>query len=584
MADARARELIALGDRAFEAKSGLHSLCQEIALIFYPERADFTTQLPLAEDFASHNMDSFPGLLRRELGDSMSATLRPRDQQWFMATTMISSIDNDPAAARYLEYVTDVMRRNLYDTRTKFLRASKRADHDFITFGQAVLSVEESQSREHLYFRVHHFRDCAWFENETGDVDHLHRKDRMNARSMIRRFGEKVVHESVKRAAEKEPGREFNLRVIAMPAEEYDYVEGGGKAKGKERKLPFVLVYVDVDNQKILKEGGLSIFPYAVPRWQMLSGSQYAFSPATMTALPDGRMAQTLARILIEAGEKMVDPPMVATEEAVREINLQAGAVSWVDMEYDERLGAAVRPVEIKGDMRTGFALRQDVREMLSKAFFIDKLALPEAGKNMTAYEIRTRLEEHVRNLLPLFEPMEFEYNMQVLDRAFALMLNMKMFDTDFMPDILRKREFTWSFKNPMQEASTRILVEQFNEALGIERAAMEAGSKAPRLNVGVARDDALRGSGGPAKWRRTDEELDAEAEQMAAKEQAASVAQTIDGGALVADNVGKAAQSLQGAGLLPPPADASAQVLPPNVRPRQGKSGPSVPMLRSAA
>lgn len=584
MSDARAKDLLDLGSRLFTNKNGLDSLCQEIALNFYPERASFTSNLSLSEDFGAHLMDSFPVLLRRELGNSMSATLRPRDQKWFAAATQEDSIDNDPDAAHYLEYLTDTMRRSMYDARTKFVRATKEADHDFISFGQAIISVEEAPSRSHLLYKAHHFRDCAWLENDIGEIDTLHRKDRMTARQMRQRFGDKALHPTVKKALEKEPGREFNIRVVVMPAEDYDYVEGGGKVKGKERKLPFVVVYIDADNQVMLKEGGLPTFIYAVPRWHTISGSVYAFSPATMTALPDSRMAQSLARILLEAGEKTVDPPMIATEEAVREVNLQAGALSWVDYDYDERLGAALRPINIEGDMRTGFAMRQDVREMLSKAFFIDKLALPEAGKAMTAYEIRTRLEEHVRNLLPLFEPMEHEYNMAILDRSFTMLRAMNRFDFQNMPDILSGADVTWSFKNPMQEASTRIMVEQFQEAIQIEQAATQVGVRATRIDFGMARDDAIRGSGGPAKWRRSDQVLEAEAEQQAMKEKVAAAMQEVQGAAQAASDVGAAAQSLQGAGVLPQPYPATAETGKPNVRPPAPKGGPAKPMLRQAA
>lgn len=557
-------------------------MCQEIALIFYPERASFTSKMPLDADFNGHNMDSFPCLLRRELGNAMSATLRPRDQPWFRATTGVDGIDRNGEASRYLEYITETMKRTLYNRKAKFIRATKEADHDFVTFGQAIISVEESPDRTHLFFRTHHFRDCAWLENNLCEVDHLHRKDRMPARAMIRLFGVKNVHESVRKAVEKEPGREFNYRVIVMPADEYDYLEVGDKVKGKEGKLPFVIIYVDTDNHKIMREGGLPFFIYNVPRWHTVPGSQYAFSPATTTALPDGRMAQSLARILLEAGEKIVDPPMIATDEAVREVNLQAGALSWVDREYDERFGSALRPIEMKGDIGTGFKMRQDVREILSKAFFIDKLALPEAGKQMTAYEIRTRLEEHVRNLLPLFEPMEMEYNMGLLDRAFEHMQRMKMFDYEDMPDILSKRDISWAFKNPMQEASERILVEQFQENLGIEKMAMEAGATTPRLNVSKARDDALRGTGAPARWRKTDPEIEQEEQEAAAKKRLDAAAQEIAGGAAVAGQVGAAAQSLQTAGMLPSPEQAAAQTAPANVRPPAGQK--KLPMLRQVA
>ncbi len=219
MKDARAQELLDLGNKLFEAKAPLDTLCQEIAENCYPERADFTTQRNLGDDFAAHLSDSFPVLARRELGNSFSAILRPRDKSWFQASTGNEDLDKDPANARFLEYLTSEVRSAIYDPRTDLIGATKMADHDFAAFGQGIVSVEEGPTRQHLFFRPHHFRDCAWLENEIGVVDHLHRKDRMTARAMKRRFGEKNLHEHVKRACEKEPHKEFDLRVVTMPAD-----------------------------------------------------------------------------------------------------------------------------------------------------------------------------------------------------------------------------------------------------------------------------------------------------------------------------------------------------------------------------
>ena len=58
------------------------SLLQEIAEHFYPERADFTYQRYLGDQFAEHLSDSAPPLIRRELGDSITAMLRPSGKDW----------------------------------------------------------------------------------------------------------------------------------------------------------------------------------------------------------------------------------------------------------------------------------------------------------------------------------------------------------------------------------------------------------------------------------------------------------------------------------------------------------------------
>lgn len=577
MSKTRAKDLVDLGDRLFTPKQVLDSLNQEIAEQVYPSRADFTTTLNLGDEYGDHLSDSFPVLLHRELSDSMSAMLRPKGKAWFKCTTQDDEIDAEVENARFLEYIGNTMRRKLYDSRTKFIRATKEGDRDYAAFGMCVISVEEApRKRDHLYMRSHHLRDCAWLENDIGEIDHLHRKEMMTARKMKLAFGEKNLHESIKRACEKEPNKEFQIRIIVMPRDEYDYAsdEKGGK-EGK-KKLPFTVCYVDVDNCKVLREGGLPDFPYVVPRWQTISGSQYAFSPAAMTALPDARMAQMMAHILLEAGEKAVEPPLIGTEEAVKEVNIAAGAMSWIDYAYDEKLGEALRPLRIEGDFRTGFALRQDLREMLSRAFFIDRLKLPEPGKDMTAYEVSQRLEEHVRNLLPLFEPIEIEYNTRLLDKTFSVLRNMGAFQWSLMPEALMDSDITWAFESPLMEAQSRLLVQKGEETLSKVMAAKQAGfiTVDPVYPDKIVKD-VVRGINGPSTWRKSAEEEEAEAQQLAAKQKIQSMvsgaAQEIGTAGQIAEQIGKGAQALRDGGMLPAlpppngaqPGAAPAQPLP---------------------
>lgn len=553
MADSRAKDLIDLGDKLFAKKDPLNSLMQEIAEIFYPQRATFTTEHYEGRDYASNILDAHALRVRDELGSALSAILRPRATPWAAAATLDDEVNAEPENAQYLEYLTNVTRTHMYHAPAQFVRATKEGDHDFITFGQTVIATTESPDRRHLFFRNHHLRDCAWLENAVGVIDHLHRKDRMTARTMMETFGEKKVHKTVKTAAEKEPGKEFSVRVIAMPSKEYDFTQSGNYGGKVKRKLPFNICYVDVDNCHMMREDADIIFPYVVPRWSTVSGSQYAYSPATWNALPDGRMAQQMARILLEAGEKSIDPPAIANSEMIREANIAAGALTWADVGPDGNLKDAYMPIPINGDMKTGFAMRADLRQMIEAAFKINKLSLPENTAGMTATEIRARLEEHVRNLLPLFEPMEQEYNNKLLDNSFARLKAMNKYDFMAMPDALSNANFIWSFKNPMQEASTRILVSQFQETLGTVQMGMEAGAKVSPIKVDVALQDAVRGAGGPAKWRKTAEEMGAELEAMVQQqtlEKAAAQASTVAG---LGQQVGDAAQSLQAGGVIPP-------------------------------
>ena len=515
MSKTRAQELISLGDRLFTNKWQLDNLFQEIGWQFCPDLADFVTPIILGDDWAADRMDGFPEQVSRELSNQLGAMLRPQDRPWFRTTTLDDDLDADEANARALQYITKVIRRGLYNPKSKFVRATKETDRFYVNFGQGVLSIEEAPiTRDHLFFRNHHLKNCAWLENALGDIDNLHRKDKMTARVMMRSFPESKIDRLVKESAEKEPTKEFPIRVIVMPSDEYDSIKSN--EDGKKRKLPFVVVYIDVEHQKILKESSLPEFIYVVPRWLRFAGSQYAFSPATMVALADARMSQMLSQIILEAGEKAVDPPLIGKQEIIiGEPNIMAGGISWVDAEYDSKVSDALEALHLNPDLRVGFEMRRDLREMLTKAFYLDKLSLPETSKEMTAFEVARKLEEHVRNLLPLFEPMQVEYNSKLLDLSFSMLRNMNKFDWESVPQELLGNDITWSFESPIQEAQDRIMVEQFNASLEVLARGRQSGANTQPLHLDKALRDAIRGVGGPAVWRKTLEEQEEEIQKM---------------------------------------------------------------------
>jgi hypothetical protein len=567
MVDKRAQELIDLGNRLYRTKLPFDGLCQELAWQFAPDLADFTRKIVLGEEWNDHVMDSYPIQASRDLSNSLSAMLRPKDRPWFKCTTLDDEMDADEENARFLEYLTKTIRSNLYNPRAKFVRATKEADRFYVNFGQAIIQIDEDHSRTHLIFRNRHLRDACWLENRLGDVDHLHIKEPMTARQMIRQYRAQwdKIHQSVKKAADEEPNKEFDVRLVCMPRDEYDYSPTmdprklRGMVKARKVRTPFVLIHIDATNNLILKEEGRVAFPFVVPRWHRFANFQYAFSPATMPGLSDARMSQMLAQILMEAGEKAVNPPLLARENVIREANLQAGAISWADIEYDEKLTDAMTPLStVTGHMATGFEMRKHVHEMIGKSFFLDKLTLPEAGSQMTATEVQRRLEEHVRNLLPLFEPMEVEYNTKLLDTVFTYLRSMQKFDWAQMPKSMIGADIAWSFESPIQQAQLRLMVEQAKATWEVEAIAMKFGAE-PQTNTSLVARDAVRGVGGPATWRLSPEEMQAIAAQKQQAQTMQGLMQMVGGGAEVAGKVGEAATKLRDGGVLPPPGSGGA-------------------------
>jgi hypothetical protein len=516
----RVKEICDQGERLFSKRMPIVSRWQELSEQFYPERADFTATPSLGEDFAGHLMSGYPAMCRRDLANQIGAMLRPRGHNWFNPITTHDWINEDQAAKQWLDYAARVMRVAIYDTKSGFVRATREGDHDFATFGQAVIQVEYNRDLTGLIYRAWHLRDVAWCENAQLEIDVIHRKQKLPARDLIRLFkGKGEISSAVTQAAEKEPYKEFTIHHCIMPADDYDMKAGNRK------RMPYVSIYVDMDNQTILEEVPAKRTGYIIPRWQTVSGSQYAHSPATVIAIPDARMLQRMTLTLLEAGEKIVDPPMIAVGEHVSGgINTWAGGVTYVDADYDERTGEVLRPMstDAKG-LQWGTDREMRVQEMINRAFYLNQIHLPDVSGEMTAYETQKRVEEYIRNALPLFEPMEVEYNGALCDTTFEMLLELNAFGNLYeeMPEVLQGQDIRFSFESPLQAAQSRANSAAFQQTAQVLATAAQLDPNiAHVVDLDKATRDAIEGTGAPADWLVPKDKAD-QAKQQAAAAQA---------------------------------------------------------------
>lgn len=542
--DSRATQLIKQGDYLFSKRMSLTSLWQEIADNFYVERADFTVTRSLGQDFASHLTTSFPMIARRDLGNAYSSILRPANKQWFAVHTTDQRRETNNAQ-RWLEMATDRMRQLMYSRKTQFVRSTKEADHDFATFGQCVISIEKNADHTGLLYRTWHLRDVAWCENEEGAVNEIYRNWNPTAIELNRIFKGKV-HENVKKLLEKDPYTVIKCRHAVVPVDLYPGTSDNPKKYGK---YPYVSVYIDIQNQFILEETPRFELGYIVPRWQTVSGSQYAYSPATVAALPDARLIQAMTLTLLEAGEKATNPPLVAVQDAIRsDVSVYAGGITWVDSEYDERLGEVLRPLTIdKTGLPTGFNMQQDIREIISEAFFLNKLNMPPTTDRTTAYEASIRYQEYIRNILPLFEPMEMEYNGALCENTFNILMRSGAFGPmDEIPAELRGADIQFRFESPLTDTIGKDKGQKFLEAkAALSEAAQLDPTAAAMLDAKTALRDVLSGISTPASWVRSKEEMAEIQEQAQQQQNAQQQMASLQQGGIVAEQMGKAATAM---------------------------------------
>lgn len=538
------KNLIDRASKLFSDRWSLNDYWQTCAENFYPERADFTVANTVGESFMDYLTTSYPVIARRDLGNSLGAMLRTDD--WFQITVKGAEGGLDKDGEGWLEWATNQQRNAMYNRDTMFTRATKEGDHDFATFGQCAISVEVDKNANGFLYKCHHLRDMAWTEDDEGKINFIVKKWKAPALHLKGKFGDKV-HKAVNKCLDKEPLKTFECFHVVMRTEEWD----GATQKWIQ---PYVSIYVDKENNHVIEEAGVWSMIYEIPRWQTVSGSQYAYSPATIAALPDARLIQAITLTLLDAGERAARPPLLAVGEALKsDVNLVPDGITILDAEYDERSGDVLRPlIQDKSGLPFGYEMRDDVRSMITEAFYLNKIAMPaaEVGRDMTAFEVGQRVQEYIRQALPLFEPMETEYNGAICEATFNLGLRHGLFGPDHtIPKSIQGREIEFRFQSPLTEAQGRKKGGAFLEAKQLLAEAAEIDQNVISLiNAEDALRDALKGVGVPTKWTRDEKEMAAIAAQNAQKAAAVEQMANIRQGAEVAEQVGVAGEKMSAA------------------------------------
>lgn len=517
----RPQDLIIRGSTFFSERKAIVSLWQELAENFYPQRADFTVNRYIGEEFADNLYSSYPIIVHRDLSNSFAAMLRPRAKDWFEI-----SVDDEPSLSQsdkaWLQWATKRQRSAMYDRKAQFIRATSQGDADFALTGQCCISREIVYNAEvpHLLYRTWHLRDVAWSEKADGAIGEIYVKWKPTIKQL--KELKLNLHPNMTRVKVNDNIAKADCMRLIVSTDVYR----GQMDQGA--KYPWMLVYLDVQNNHIMGEYGVMSHGFTLPRWQTVSGSQYAYSPAAVAGLPDARLLQAMSLTLLEAGEMSVRPPMIATTEAVRgDIQLFSGGITWADSEYDERKGEVLRPLsQDRTGLPKGYEVRDHQMSMLAEAFYINKLTLPPPEGDMTAFETGQRVEEYVRAALPLFEPMEHEYNGQLCEDTFDGLLRAGYFGSvQDIPRNLQGRNIHFKFVSPLHDAIERKDASTFLESSDIIERAMALDPNAGVLmDTNSALRAALEGIGVEARHLRTEDQvaaiMQANAEQARAEEQ----------------------------------------------------------------
>jgi hypothetical protein len=392
------------------------NLWDEVAHFVLPTKADFISRREGGAKRDQELYDSTAITSNQTLASGLHGALTAPSGRWFHIRFREDQLNKDDAAIEWVEDSVDRIYKAIEES--NFNSEVNELYLDLCCFGTAAMLVEtgKTDNQDILNFRTVHLSEVAIAENVDGQVDTIYRSLKFTARQAKQLFPTEDLGESIERALQDKPDKEFDFIHAVYPRDGVEPVE---LAAGKDR--PWASCWVQVKDKKLIREDGYYENPWLVPRWSKLSGDVYGFSPAMM-ARADIRTLNAAKLFEMRAWEKSIDPPTLASYNGIiGDLRLDPGGLTYV------RDINGIKPMQNGAQWQVSQIKSSELITNIRRAFFNDQLQLHE-GPNMTATEVRARMELMQQILGPVVGRLQSEFLNPLIQRVFMVMFRAGLF------------------------------------------------------------------------------------------------------------------------------------------------------------
>jgi len=441
---------IQLFKRLRSNRSTFENHWQRLGELMLPIESNFTSQMVAPGERKRANVfDSSPIIHARDLSAAIDSLLKPRSEQWFILRASDPDLNKIDEVKRWMEEVQNRMFAGLYQRETRFVHSSGRVDMSLVVFGTGVLFIGETRDLQNLNFRHIPLRNVYILRNIDGVVDTLFIQHSFTAKQADEFFGNpgETAREAI---ADKKYDKYIEYLQMVGPRKQFD------PGSTRDKDMPFHSTWWDLKSEEKLRESGFSEFPFVVPVWDLGEDENYGRSPG-MEALPDANTLNAMAKTILKAGQKAVDPPLlVADDSVIGSIRTWPGANTYFNVDTARDLGRVpLIPLETGSDVPLGQQMLMDIRQQIADAFLQTRLKLPIDGPQMTATEVLQRKAEFVQDFGPVFGRLETDYIGPMIDRVFNIMLRGGAFPPP--PPVLFGRNVEFEYQSPISRSKEQL-------------------------------------------------------------------------------------------------------------------------------
>jgi|9_EtaG_2_1085328.scaffolds.fasta_scaffold00172_9 hypothetical protein len=510
------KSIIARFEQAKNGRYNFDNHWQEVADLVLPTR-EFQTEYAPGEKRRNKIFSDVAPEAAESLAAALSGLLTNTSTRWFSLMPTDPNLRGIRAVDQYLYDVTEVMLSYFDGNNCGFALASHEMYLDIVCFGTGCMLVNDTDSGPS--FQARDLSNFYLMEDDQGKIVEVYRKFKMTEREAYETFGDQLSEKTLNRIREGSAAGDYGSRKIEFIhaiIKRYDR----DMLKLDNTNMEYASFYIERNEAHICSEGGYKQMPYLFPRWSKSPEETYGRSPA-MKVLPGIKVANVMARNILEASELAIRPPIMMPANSIEgPLRTSPGSLIY----YRQGSRDYPRPLVSGANPGVGENLLQRQESRIEKAFFLENLKMPNNDR-MTATEIIQRRQEGLMQAAPILSRLYAEFLDPLISRTFISLNKAKLLPEP--PSVLEGRALSVEYRSPMANSKRQSHTQSFMQAMQAASVLFQIDPMAAKtIDVDAAIRDIFESSSVDPKYLKDAREVEAEKQQMQAMQQQAMQAE----------------------------------------------------------
>jgi len=426
--------------------------------------------------------------------------LTPPTAKWFRLRSKDQRLLDNKEVTDFLDDVADEVYHTL--NKSNFYEASFPNYKSSGVYGTSIL-LEEDDVQDTARFYSLPLTQCCISEDARGRVNQYYIEFEYTAQQAATRWGEEkltqVMREEIKG---QDQGKKHKFLLSIGNREIRDVT------KQDKSNLPIEAVWIDVENEKVMEEGGYYEFPAMTHRFDKRPFIPWGFSPA-MKALPFARLLNAIAKTNLRTMMKHTDPPVAVPHNAfIMPFNSNPRAINY----YKKTTMDSAKDIfafSNFGDPAVGMTAVEYYTKQVKTLMYNDIFMTFE---NLTKQMQNPEVQERINEKMSMLGPAVGRYMGAVLNPTVIRTIGIleRAGKLPPVPDALRESpEFEIDYVSQLAQAQKRSELNSLMSGLSLVQ---QMGQTVPdvidKVNTDTVIDEAWDILGAPVKVLRDDQEV----------------------------------------------------------------------------